>query len=169
MAEMQIREESPEDVAGIRRVNEQAFGGDTEASLVDALRSSDGSILSLVAIDGGEVVGHLLFSPVVVRADEETFEAVGLGPMAVRPELQRRGIGSMLVRDGLDRLRQAGHEVVVVLGHAEYYPRFGFRRASELGIRWEHDAPDACFMVHELRPGSLRGRSGVVSYRPEFG
>jgi putative acetyltransferase len=166
---MHVREERVEDAGAVRRVNELAFGRDLEASLVDALRSNGGVTLSLVAVDEDDVVGHVLFSPVVGRSNDGTFEGLGLGPMAVRPDVQRRGIGSKLIRAGLERLRDAGHEVVVVLGHAEYYPRFGFRRASEVGIRWEHDAPDEAFMVLELRPGCLRGRTGIVSYRPEFG
>jgi putative acetyltransferase len=166
---MHVREERVEDAGAVRRVNELAFGRDLEANLVDALRSNGGVTLSLVAVDEGDVVGHVLFSPVVVRSNDGTFEGLGLGPMAVHPDVQRRGIGSKLIRTGLERLRDAGHEVVVVLGHAEYYPRFGFHRASEVGIRWEHDAPDEAFMVLELRPGSLRGRTGIVSYRPELG
>ena len=89
--------------------------------------------------------------------------------MAALPAFQRCGVGSALVQAGLERLRAAGHEFVVVLGHPEYYPRFGFRRASEFGVRWEQDAPDEAFMLLELLPGALRGKQGVVRFRPEFG
>ena len=163
-----IRDEEPDDIVDIHRVNLMAFGQPDEANLVDALRSNDAMTLSLVATDGSDIVGHILFSPVTVKSDEQSFEAVGLGPMAVRPDAQRRGIGSELVRAGLARLRASGHEVVVVLGHPEFYPRFGFRPASEFGIRWQHRAPDETFMVVELMPQSLAGRGGIVSFRREF-
>ncbi len=163
-----IRLERSEDAAAIRRVNEFAFARLAEANLVDALRDAGAVTLSLVAEREGRIVGHILFSPVTIESPEEAFPAVGLGPMAVEPGLQRSGIGSALVRAGLSALRADGHEVVVVLGHPEYYPRFGFVRASEHGIRWEQYAPDEAFMVLELRAGALGGRGGVVRYRAEF-
>jgi putative acetyltransferase len=166
--EVTLRTELPADHAGVRRVNELAFGQPGEADVVDALRAAGAATLSLVAVDGDRVVGHILFSPVTVASPSGDFTALGLAPMAVLPELHRRGVGSRLVRAGLDELRRAGHEVVVVLGHPGYYPRFGFERASARGIRWEHDAPDEAFLVLELRPGALRGRGGVVRYRPEL-
>ena len=168
MATLEIRDERDEDIAGVRLVHEQAFGQPQEARLVDALRQAGGVLLSLVAGDGSAIVGHILFSPVAIASDKGRFAAVGLGPLAVLPAAQRKGVGSALVRAGLARLREAGHEAIVVLGHPEYYPRFGFRRASERGIRWEHEAPDEAFMVLELQPGSLAGHDGVVAYRPEF-
>lgn len=172
---LMIREEQPGDLASIDRVNERAFDQPQEAALINALRAGGGVTLSLVALENSTIIAHILFSPVTIRSETDTFEAVGLGPMAVDPDRQRRGIGSQLVHAALDRLRAAGHALVVVLGHPEYYPRFGFRRASEFGIRWEHDAPDAAFMVLELIPGGLSGSpttgagpSGTVCYRPEF-
>lgn len=165
---MLIREERPEDRADVRRVNEQAFGQPGEADLVDALRAAGAVTLSMVAAAGADVIGHILFSPVALTSATRTFAAVGLGPMAVLPAWQRRGVGAALVRAGLDGLRDRGHQIVVVLGHPAYYPRFGFRRASELGIRWEHDAPDDAFMVRALTPPALEGVQGVVSYHPAF-
>jgi putative acetyltransferase len=162
-----VREEQPGDVEAIHRINEAAFGQALEARLVDALRRAGAVTLSLVAVADGEVVGHVLFSPVTIGGHPGV-EAVGLGPMAVLPHSQRRGVGSELVRSGLERLREAGYAAVVVLGHPDYYPRFGFRRASEHGLRWERDAPDAAFMALELRAGALSSCRGVVSYRPEF-
>ena len=166
--DVEVRLERPEDCAQVRWVNEFAFGQPGEANLVDALRSAAAVTLSLVAVREGTVAGHILFSPVTVTSPSGEFSAIGLAPMAVLPEFQTSGIGSMLVRAGLSELSRAGHDVVVVLGHAEYYPRFGFVRASTYRIRWEQDAPDEAFMVLELRPGVLAGRGGVVRYHPEF-
>ena len=163
-----IRNEKPADAAAIRRVNEQAFGQPDEAALVDALRRRGAFALSLVAVEGDWVVGHILFSPVTVESGQGDFDALSLAPMAVLPARQRQGIGSQLVRAGLEGCRQAGHEIVVVLGHPDYYPRFGFSPASQRGIACEFDAPDEAFMLVELRENALDGRRGVVRYPPEF-
>jgi putative acetyltransferase len=163
-----IRQEKPEDIAAIRHVNEQAFGRPAEADLVDALRTRGKVTLSLVAVQDDRVVGHILFSPVMIESEGKVFAAVGLAPMAVLPELQRQGIGSLLVKRGLELCREAGHECVVVLGHPEYYPRFGFVPASKYGIKCEYDVPDAVFMAIELREGALQGRAGTAKYQPEF-
>ena len=162
-----VRREKPEDVDQVRRVNELAFGRPNEAALVDVLRGSVDA-LSFVAVVGDQVVGHVLFTSVRIEGRERTTAAVGLGPMAVLPEHQRRGVGSALVRAGLDACRRLGHAVVVVLGHPEYYQRFGFFPASEKGIRYEHSVPSEAFMVLELRTGAVARSSGVVRYRPEF-
>ena len=144
---------------------------------MDALRARGQATLSLVAVEGHRVVGHILFSPVTIESVGESggesggepVAALGLGPMAVLPTRQRQGIGSLLVRTGLAACRDAGHGCVVVLGHPEYYPRFGFTRASRHGVTWEHPAPDEAFMLLELREGALGGRGGIVRYQPEFG
>ena len=174
---IEIRAERAGDEAAVRRVNELAFGGREEAALVDALREAARPHVSLVATDGGEVVGHIFFSPVslepedssVVAPEDSSFAAMGLAPMAVLPDQQRRGVGSALVRAGLDECRRLGMGVVVVVGHPEYYPRFGFRPASRAGLRCEYPVPEEVFMVVELEPGALAGRRGLVKYRPEFG
>ncbi|MFC1941181.1 GNAT family N-acetyltransferase [Chloroflexota bacterium] len=163
-----IRPETPENKVAIRHVNEEAFGDTEEAGLVEKLRSRQAIILSLVAIDGDRVVGHILFSPVTVESESQSFNAVGLGPMAVLPLYQKRGVGSELVRAGLEECRRLGHEIVVVLGHPDYYPRFGFVPASTYGIGCEYDVPNEVFMVLELREGVLSGRSSIVKYQPEF-
>lgn len=163
-----IRRETPADVRAVRTVNEQAFGRPAEADLVDRLRDRGAVTLSLMAVLDGEIVGHILFSPLEIVSGEARHHGVALGPMAVLPAHQRRGIGSRLVRAGLERLREGGEELVIVLGHAEYYPRFGFTRASTFGIRCPLDVPDEVFLALELRPGAARGRSGVVRYAPEF-
>jgi putative acetyltransferase len=164
-----VRPEEPADLDAIRRVNERAFEGSAEADLVEALRAKGAVTLSLVAVGDGRVVGHILFSPVRIESSSGSAAALGLGPMAVLPELQRQGIGSLLVRSGLDACRDSGHEGVVVLGHPLYYPRFGFVPASRYGITSPWDVPDPVFMAIELRPGALRNRAGVARYQPEFG
>ena len=163
-----IRREEPEDASAVRRVNEQAFGRKDEADLVDALRLRDELLISLVAIEDGQVVGHILFSPVMIQSQKTSFGALGLGPMAVSLEYQGQGIGSQLVEAGLEECRKAGHEAVVVLGHPGFYRRFGFAPSKPLGIRWEKDVPEEVFMVTELREGALAEREGVVKYLPEF-
>jgi putative acetyltransferase len=113
-------------------------------------------------------VGHILFCPVVIEAGKNRFSAVGLGPMAVLPAFQRRGIGSRLVREGLEQLRKNNHAAVVVLGHPEFYPRFGFALASTYGIRSEYNVPDEAFMAIELLPNGLAAKGGTVVYPREF-
>jgi len=163
-----VRPEKSADVAAVHQLNERAFGRPAEANLVDALRTRGKVALSLVAEEDGRVVGHILFSPVTIASGESTFSALGLAPMAVLPELQRRGIGSLLVATGLAECRKAGYAAVVVLGHPEYYPRFGFIPASRYGIKCEYDVPDEVFMLIELRAGALRGCAGTAKYQPEF-
>jgi len=163
-----IRPETPEDSAAIRSVNAEAFGDSTEADLVEKLRSRQAYTLSLVATDGDKVIGHILFSPVTTESKDTSFSALGLGPMAVLPSHQRKGVGSQLIYAGLQECKRLGHEIVIVLGHPDYYPRFGFVPASRYGIKCEYDVPDEAFMVLELRPGALSGRSGVAKYQPEF-
>ena len=164
---MIIRPERPEDSFQIRHVNELAFGQPAEADLVDKLRRACGEALSLVAEDDGAIVGHILFTPVVVEG--RLVLGMGLAPMAVRPGRQRQGIGSQLVRRGLDSLRERGCPFVVVVGHPEYYPRFGFEPASKHGFlsQWEGMA-DAVFMVLVLDEHGMAGASGVARYRDEF-
>ena len=162
-----IRIETRTDHDEIRRVITAAFGVPGEAALVDALRINGGLTLSLVAESEGKIVGHIAFSPVTV-GDSAKLNAIGLGPMAVLPECQRQGIGSRLIKEGRTRLRDDGHRIVVVLGHPDYYPRFGFAPSKPLGIEWEHPAPEDAFMVLPLRPGALSGVRGTVRYRPEF-
>lgn len=162
---MVIRHETPEDVAAVRRVEELAFGRTDEAALVDALRARGKVTLSLVAEEAACVVGHVLLSPVTIG----TATAVGLAPLAVLPQCQRRGIGSGLVRRGLAECRAAGHECAVVLGEPDYYRRFGFETAARHGVRCEFDVPEEAFMMLALRPGALADLGGVARYEPEFG
>jgi putative acetyltransferase len=163
-----VHPERTEDQAAVRFVHEFAFGRRHEADLVDLLRLRAQRFISLVAVMDGRVVGHILFTPVQIETEEGLIPALGLAPMAVLPEYQRRGIGSELVRQGLQACAQGGHPVVVVLGHPAFYPRFGFLPASRKGLHCEYAVPDEAFMVAELSPGALQGRTGVVKYLPEF-
>jgi putative acetyltransferase len=165
---MIVRPERPEDISAIRIANEQAFGRPEEADLVDALRRNGKAAISLVAEDEGRVVGHILFSPVAIQSKGTGLTGVGLAPLAVIPERQNQRIGSMLVEHGLRRCREEGHPVVVVLGHPDYYHRFGFVPASRFGIKSEYDVADEVFMVMELREGALGGCAGAAKYQPEF-
>jgi putative acetyltransferase len=148
-------------------VNERAFRRPDEARLVDMIRASKKAVVSLVALDQTRIVGHILFSPVTVAEGPPDFRGVGLAPMSVLPEFQNQGIGSKLVRAGLDTCRRDGYNIVVVLGHTGYYPRFGFSRAKDYGLDNEYNATDP-FMVLELQPGFLERIRGLVKYAPEF-
>lgn len=163
-----LRSESPADLADIRAVNELAFGGTGEANAIDALRERGQIAISLVAEVEARVVGHSLFSPVTLVSAEGTLSGLGLAPLAVLPEFQRRGLGSQLTRAGLVECRRLQCKFVVVLGHSDYYPRFGFEPASKYGLRCEWAAPDPAFMVIELHPGALTNRAGLVKYQPEW-
>jgi putative acetyltransferase len=162
-----IRRERTDDVAAVRAVHRAAFGTDAEACLVDRLRVAGQVSVSLVAEVDGTVVGHILFTPVSIVAPAGRRDGLGLAPLAVLPANQRRGVGSALVRDGLAVCRLERCPFVVVLGHPTYYPRFGFRQASAVGLSNEYGA-DKAFMVLELQPGSLPPGGGLVQYGPEF-
>lgn len=164
-----VRAETHEDAGAVRRVNELAFGRASEAELVDALRADARPYLSLVAEEHGRVVGHIFFSPVGLEPEERGLLAMGLGPMAVLPERQGAGVGSRLVRAGLEECRRAGCGLVVLVGHPAYYPRFGFAPASRLGLRCEYDVPDEVFMATELTAGALDGSPRLVKYHAAFG
>lgn len=163
-----IRAERAEDVSQVRAVNEAAFGRSTEADLVDTLRLACEDFVSLVAEDD-TIVGHILFTPVAIESGERRVVGMGLAPMAVLPARQRQGTGHDLVTRGLEILRDRGCPFVIVLGHPQYYPRFGFEPASAHGLtsQWE-DVPDEAFMVLILDTDAMNGVTGVAKYRDEF-
>ena len=160
-----IREETINDIGFVHEINVLAFEQPDEANLVDKLRARCAEILSLVAIRDDKVAGHILFSPVTIESDDNRAVGMGLGPMAVSPEYQNQGIGSTLIRYGLDRLKDGGCEFVVVLGHSDYYPKFGFVPASEYNVRCKWDVPDEVFMIQVFHQSDL---SGLACYQPEF-
>jgi putative acetyltransferase len=165
---MDIRTEKPEDVEAVRHVNIVAFGRENEANLVDRLRGL-ASTFSFVAVQTDLVVGHILFSPVVVEGKcSSNLSVLGLAPVAVLPNYQRQGIGSLLIREGLKECARSGFQAVVVLGYPDLYSRFGFVPASGKMLGCEYDVPDEAFMVLELESGSCQDCSGTVKYRSEF-
>ena len=165
-----IRPERPDDCAAIERVNRLGFGQENEARLVAAIRHAESfaPALSLVAVRADTVVGHILFSPIQIESDHATTRALALAPMAVLPNLQRQGIGSDLVREGLKACHRLGHTIVVVVGHPDFYSRFGFTPAASHGIQAPFPVPDEAFRVLALVRGSLDGVCGVVRYPAAF-
>jgi len=165
-----VRAENKNDIDAVRKLNKKAFKGKNESKLVDALRESDGFIpaLSLVAEKAGAVAGHILFSPVEIKDGEKAVPALALAPMAVLPDLQKQGIGTALVKQGLAEAARLGHKLVVVVGHEDYYPRFGFVKAGEKGLSLPFDCPAEVFMVLEIVPGALDGVRGEIVYPREF-
>lgn len=159
-----IREERDEDVAAIRDVNNRAFDQVHEGKIVDALRSNGAALLSLVATVDGQVVGHIMYSPITVG----DVTGAALGPMAVIPEHQGQGIGSKLVQTGNAKIKDTGWPFIIVLGHPNFYPRFGFKPARDLEITCEWEVPADVFMVLVLDDEKMRSISGLAKYRHEF-
>jgi len=168
-----LRPETVSDIRGVHQLNRRAFseselGYGGEAELVDRIRSSEKATLSLVAEQDGRVVGHILFTSVEIDGSELEIEGASLGPMAVVPELQGQGIGTRLVNEGLQRLKERGVPFVAVLGHPEYYPRFGFQPSAQFGVRCEFEGvPAEAFMLVALDP-KVPIPDGVARYLPEF-
>jgi len=162
---IEIREERPDDVAAVRDLNRRAFGQDQEGNIVDALRANGAVLLFLVATLNDRVVGHIVYSPLSISRN---ITGAALGPMAVLPECQRQGIGSKLIEAGNQKLKDAGCPFIIVVGHADYYPRFGFKPASGHGIKCEWDVPDDVFMLLVLDRAKMKAVSGLARYRHEF-
>lgn len=161
-----VRPETAADHSAIREVNTLAFGQPGEAILVDTLRGACPDAISLVAVVNGAVVGHVLLTPVTIGTG--TRGGYGLGPVAVLPARQRQGIGSALIREGLRRLDASGCPFIVVLGHREYYPRFGFASAKAFGIFCKWDPAGEHFMIRFANPAVPPSISGLVHYHPAF-
>jgi putative acetyltransferase len=162
-----IRPEEDDDRDAVYNVNVSAFETSSEAILVDTLRERAHPVISLVATIDAEVVGHIMFSPVTL-AGNSNLKVMGLAPMAVLPVHQNQGIGSELVRAGLEECRRMRFSAVVVLGHPAFYPRFGFLPSSKFGIDSEYEVPEDVFMAMELEPGALTGKTGRVKYHTAF-
>lgn len=169
---IQIRQEIPEDFTSVHELLTKAFGQNNEADLVSALRKNAEVFvpqLSLVALENDIVVGHILFTKIKIIDDlQNPHVSLALAPMAVLPDYQNNGIGSLLVKKGLEEAKNIGFTSVIVLGHEHYYPKFGFQPASQFGIRSPFEVPDPIFMAIELQTGGFKNISGVVVYPDEF-
>jgi putative acetyltransferase len=163
-----IRPEKPEDSTFVYAVIERTFKRDAEAKLAEKLRRNCADHLSLVAENNGTIVGHIMFTPVIIQNGKK-IQGMGLAPMAVLPSMQRKGIGTMLIKAGLKLLEKKSCPFVIVLGHPEYYPRFGFQPASMLKIKSQWDGvPDEAFMIKILDHKAMQNVSGIASFRDEF-
>ena len=166
-----IRPEKTMDYSAIFKINQLAFRNRTaEALLIEAVRESESfnSNLSLVAEKQGELIGHILFSEIYLQTQDEKLMALALAPMAVLPQYQRQGIGSSLVRKGLEASKEAGYKIVIVLGHPNFYPRFGFLAELALPLKCPYGDCGEAWMALELIPESLKGVRGEVVYPPAF-
>ncbi|HNR07859.1 MAG TPA: N-acetyltransferase [Saprospiraceae bacterium] len=165
-----LRREKASDFHGIYLVHQAAFRQEAEGRLVEKLRKNKAYIpeLSLVAIQDNLVVGHIIFSKIKISGGQKDYESLTLAPLGVLTEFQNKGIGSLLVREGLKKARELGYRSVIVLGHKNFYPRFGFVPASRWGIESPYEVPDEAFMAIELVPGGLDGISGKVKYDEAF-
>ncbi len=164
-----IREEEEKDHKQINDVNKLAFQQENESKLIEKIRKSENFIpeLSIVAEINNRIVGHILFSKIKIIGDSD-YESLALAPMAVIPEFQKRGIGSELIKKGIDKAKELGFDSIIVLGHKEYYPKFGFQRASEWHIKCPFEVPDDAFMAIELTEKALESKAGTVEYPDEF-
>ncbi|GEP94463.1 GNAT family N-acetyltransferase [Chitinophaga cymbidii] len=168
---IRIRPEETSDAGHIYEVNRLAFGREDESRLIGFLREGGSFVpaLSLLAEVDGMAVGHILFTRIfIARENGARIESLALAPMAVHPDFQRRGIGGRLITEGLRRAGEAGFTAVIVLGHADYYPKFGFAPAAKWGITTLYDVPEEVFMAMELKPGALDDASGTVVYPEAF-
>lgn len=170
MLSLALRPATADDNPSIRTVLTEAFGSPNEADLVEGIRGSANFIpaLSLVAKLNREIVGYVLFSAVVVETPTGTQPALALAPLAVRPGYQNQGIGTQLVKSGLAKSQELGYTLVAVVGHPQYYARFGFQPASLLSLKSSLPLPDEVFMVLELHPGALPEAGGTLRYPAYF-
>lgn len=166
MSQLEIRPLQPDDVVDVDRILEAAFEGRSEAELAGILLKEEPETVALVALHAGRLVGCIFFTS--ARIPGSDLRIAALGPMAVAPATQRSGVGSALVRQGLQVMRDSGYEASIVLGHSEYYPRFGFEPASRFGLSCRWPVPDDVFMAMELKHGSLSDATGRVEYADAF-
>ncbi len=167
---LKILPESKHSFYDVKRINDDAFKREDEGRLIEALRSTVGFIpeLSLLAYENSLPVGHILFSKIKIETQSSVIETLALAPMAVIAKQQKQGIGSQLVLEGLRLAKELGFNGVIVLGHPQYYPRFGFEPASKFGIKPPFECPDEVFMALELQSGAFANVAGTVRYPIEF-
>lgn len=173
--DIRIRQEQTKDYDTIHKIVELAFrdmedSDHSEPFLVDRLRQTDAFIpeLSLVAEADGKIIGHILLTKVEIVSANKSVPSLGLAPVSVLPDYQNRGVGSALIREAHKRAAELGYDSVVLLGHKDYYPRFGYKQAIDFGIEFPFDAPHAYCMATELRPEGLKGVQGMIQYAPPF-
>lgn len=166
---MKIHQETPQDFTSVYTINHLAFGQEGESQLIEKIRKGDTFIpeLSLVAEEKKKIIGHILFSKINIIG-AQTYPSLALAPMSVHPDFQKKGIGSQLITIGLQIAKNLNFEHIIVLGHKDYYPKFGFRNASNWKIRCPFEVPDDHFMAIELVEGSLENKDGLVEYPPVF-
>ncbi len=165
---MTIRIEKTTDIQQIWQINTEAFERKGEADLINTLRESDTPYISLIYEENNKFLGHIFFTPVELAGDTSGLDIMGLGPMAVVPEMQYKGIGSLLVKAGIEQCRDNGYDAIIVLGHAAFYPKFGFVPSVNYGIKSEFDVPEDVFMVLELKKNILKGKQGIIKYHEAF-
>ena len=171
-----VRKEQIKDYSGVREVIKSAFNREdkdddfNEWVLVEKIRETDYYIneLSLVAEINGEIVGHIMFTPLIIKNGNQTFDSLALAPVSVKKEYQKQGIGKKLVISGIEKARELGYQSIVVLGQPEYYSKFGFEPASSWKIGLTSDFNDDCLFVLELVKGSLKGVTGIIEYCQPF-
>jgi putative acetyltransferase len=169
--DLKIRKENKDDIKEIYKINSLAFGQENEARLVNLLRESVTFVpeLSLVATMDNKILGHILFTKIkIVNDNQNEVDSLALAPMAVKPNIQKNGIGGQLIRAGLDKARELNFKSVIVLGHKHYYPKFGFVPTSKWNIKSPFDVPTDAYMAIELIEGSLKNVYGTVEYPKEF-
>ncbi|MBS9802181.1 GNAT family N-acetyltransferase [Bacillus cereus] len=169
-----IRQEQKNDYRKTEEVVKEAFlheefSDKKEHELVKRIRECDAFVpeLSIVAVDE-EIVGHILLSKITIEQDGASVDSLALAPVSVAPNHQKKGIGGKLIIVALEKAKELGYGSVVVLGHSEYYPKFGFERASQRNIKAPFEVPDEVFMVMELRENALQGVEGIVQYSSAF-
>lgn len=172
---IKIIRETLENYKEVEAVIESAFKNaehtdHKEQFLVERLRKSDEFVpeLSLIATDNDKIIGHIMFTKVIIKDINSTSESLALAPLAVIPEYQSKGIGGRIIKEGLEIAKNLGYKSVIVLGHDKYYPKFGFERASIYDIKAPFEVPDTSFMALELEENSLKSVSGVVEYSKAF-
>ncbi len=170
-----IREEEIKDYNEVEKVVEESFktaefSDKDEHNLVRRLRNSNEFIkeLSLIAEEENEILGHVLLTKALIKGESTSYETLALAPLAVLPKHQKSGIGKNLMNKAIERAKELGYKSIVVLGHENYYPKFGFEKASKYGVKAPFEVPDEAFMILELLPGGLNGVSGIVEYSKAF-
>ena len=170
-----IREEEIKDYNEVEKVVEESFktaefSDKDEHNLVRRLRKSSEFVkeLSLIAEDENKILGYVLLTKALIKGESTSYETLALAPLAVLPEYQKSGIGKNLMNKAIERARELGYKSIVVLGHENYYPKFGFEKASKYGVKAPFEVPDEAYMILELLPGGLNGVSGIVEYSKAF-